>query len=57
MWDGENAKPGSAEVETFTFSGHGSGDDGSILRFEANGHETTNPDGTITSEFDRLSCH
>lgn len=57
MWDGENEKPKGAAVETFTFSAHGDGDDGSTLQFNANGHETTNPDGTTTSEFDRLSCH
>lgn len=57
MWDGENGRPGGAEVETFTFSGHAKGDNVSTLRFNANGHETINPDGTVTSEFDRLSCH
>jgi hypothetical protein len=55
QWDGFNGNRQNA-TGTFTFTIHGTGSDGSSIDFHETAHFTVNPDGTVTSEFDKVTC-
>jgi len=55
MWDGFNGNRQNA-TGTFTFTIHGTGSNGSSLDFHETAHFTVNPDGPVTSEFDKITC-
>jgi hypothetical protein len=55
QWDGFSGNAQNA-TGTFTFTIHGTGSDGSSIDFHETAHFTVNPDGTVTSSFDKASC-
>jgi hypothetical protein len=55
QWGGFNGNRQNA-TGTFTFTVHGTGSDGSTIDFHVTEHFTVNPDGTVTSEFEKVNC-
>jgi hypothetical protein len=58
IWGGGNdfTSTDGGFVGTFTFSGHGTGDDGSEVKFNGVEHVTINSDGNIISEVSNFNC-